>query len=462
MLTAFEELILLCKSDIPRKYIKDAIACYNIASYKSCIILTWIALIFDIIEKIKELSMVGDQQAKQLESTFTNIQEQIAIGDPEGIVKGLKFEKELLTVAKTLELIDIYQFEELSRLMQDRHKCAHPAFCSTGLPFEPTAELARTHLKSTVDYVIGQPPTQGKTAYNLIEQILLSNYFPKEADKMIEELKNSPLQRARNNLVKKLVDTIFFDIFFKNKKFNNPYKILVAISSFYHDIVAQRLLFLIKKQFNRYEDINVEALIFPKEDLNCYRILLFFVEIKDLDFNNLEANHKERLRNFILRGHYILVGDFIAKKSNYQIEYIEECVCIFINSLTTDKAIDIINNIYEKNNFFQLIKTKIIQEYISANNWYLNNDIVNNILHPYFKFLLKEEMKKIKDFIIYDDNIKSSNSISIVIFDLYMNFCSNIDEKKLLDAELNETSLKKYVIEDPIFLFNKKQQQLFN
>lgn len=50
----------------------------------------------------------------------------------------------------------------LNRLQADRHICAHPAFVAPDEVFDPTSELARSHIAAAVDAVLRHPPVPGK------------------------------------------------------------------------------------------------------------------------------------------------------------------------------------------------------------------------------------------------------------------------------------------------------------
>ena len=69
MLSSFadlDELVLNCRDHRAKNYITEAVASYRAGAYRATIVATWIAICFDIIEKIRELALAGDIQAENL------------------------------------------------------------------------------------------------------------------------------------------------------------------------------------------------------------------------------------------------------------------------------------------------------------------------------------------------------------------------------------------------------------
>lgn len=59
-LTDLDELALKVRDRMVRSYILEAIDAYRGGAYRSSIIATWIAVTFDIISKIRELAIQGE------------------------------------------------------------------------------------------------------------------------------------------------------------------------------------------------------------------------------------------------------------------------------------------------------------------------------------------------------------------------------------------------------------------
>ncbi|ENV52103.1 hypothetical protein L292_1654 [Acinetobacter junii CIP 107470 = MTCC 11364] len=69
VLSDLDELVLKCRDQKAKSYIREAVACYKAGAFRSAIVSTWIAVSFDILDKLKELSLAGDKEAeRQIES----------------------------------------------------------------------------------------------------------------------------------------------------------------------------------------------------------------------------------------------------------------------------------------------------------------------------------------------------------------------------------------------------------
>ena len=46
-----DELVVRCRDKQAKQFIKEAIACYKAGAYRSCIVATWNAVVFDFLHK---------------------------------------------------------------------------------------------------------------------------------------------------------------------------------------------------------------------------------------------------------------------------------------------------------------------------------------------------------------------------------------------------------------------------
>lgn len=196
-LSDLDELVLKCRDKKAKDYIKESVSCYKAGAFRSAIVSTWIAISFDIIDKLKELSLAGDKEAENQIEAFEKARR---IGD---IANSLKFERDILAVCRDkLELISPVEFIDLDRLQEDRNRCAHPSMTADGEVFNPSAELARMHIRSAVEHLLQYPPAQGKYALDSLTAEVDSEYFPTDIKKAIIAFENSPLKKARESLVR--------------------------------------------------------------------------------------------------------------------------------------------------------------------------------------------------------------------------------------------------------------------
>ncbi|MDP3799741.1 MAG: hypothetical protein Q8R06_21785 [Polaromonas sp.] len=200
MLADLDELILKCPDPRSRAYIKEATACYKNGAYRSAVVSTWIAIAFDLIDKIRFLAGAGDAEAKKNIEHFDKIS---AAGD---IAAALKFEKDLLDLAKDkLELISHAEYLDLKRIGEDRNRCAHPSHTLGNAIFEPPAELARLHIFNAITFVLMQQPAQGKAALERLSKDLESSGFPSKRGEMRIYLEAGPLSKPRRSLLRNFV-----------------------------------------------------------------------------------------------------------------------------------------------------------------------------------------------------------------------------------------------------------------
>ena len=155
-----DELILRCRDKLSRKFIQEAVSCYRAGAFRSCIVATWNAVVFDFLHKLRELELFGDPEAAKLLKEFDNLR-----SSGKQYKELWQFESKIPEIALTkFELISTVEKADIERLLDDRSRCAHPSMTSLEEPFEATAELARYHLRSAVTHLLERPPVQGRVA----------------------------------------------------------------------------------------------------------------------------------------------------------------------------------------------------------------------------------------------------------------------------------------------------------
>tara|TARA_R110000765_G_scaffold361316_2_gene451521 strand:- start:1327 stop:2619 length:1293 start_codon:yes stop_codon:yes gene_type:complete len=206
MLSDLEELYLSCRSPRARGHIKDALTAYRGGAYRAAIVSTWIAVVFDLVDKMYEMALTGDAEAKSQVSSFEAIQKSISDKSAEGYKRSIKFERDVLdTFFDRFAFFDSQQMLDMRRLREDRHRCAHPSYQEGDVVYEPTAELARLHLANSLKHVLIQPPIAGKSALDRIERSILSPSFPSNPDDAVKALEFAGLVRPKAQLIRSLV-----------------------------------------------------------------------------------------------------------------------------------------------------------------------------------------------------------------------------------------------------------------
>lgn len=211
MIASFDELTLQCASDVSRLNIRESIRCYELGAYRAAIVSSYIAVSFDLIEKLRTLAAANDDQAKSSVETLTKLHEQQNQGSAQAIAGLLTFERNLLELFRDrFEFFGANEFEELARMRADRNRCAHPTFSLSSLPYVPSAELARLHIRNALVLVLTQPPRQGKAALESLRTVVLSPYFPADLTEAHQRLQDTELSSARPSLLRAFVDDIAF------------------------------------------------------------------------------------------------------------------------------------------------------------------------------------------------------------------------------------------------------------
>jgi hypothetical protein len=222
-LTDLDELVLTCRTERGRDYIQEALLSYRAGAYRAAIIATWIAVVFDLVDKLRELDASGDAQAKAEMAKFDALLAKIALNDPQALKGALQWERDIIDLAhKQFQLLDDYQTTDMRRLFYDRNRCAHPTYeFHAGEQYRPSAELARAHIRNAIAHVLQQPPVQGKAAIEAILSNVRSRYFPTSLE-LVKRALSQQMERARPALIRGLVDRLIWDGFDGNSLHASP------------------------------------------------------------------------------------------------------------------------------------------------------------------------------------------------------------------------------------------------
>ena len=193
-----EDLLARCRAENAKRALGEAVASFRAGAYRACIVVAWTAVVFDYVGKLQELELLGNGEAAKALEAWENARRN------SDVTLSMRLEEDLLTEAeRRFDLLTPIERQDLERLRSDRHRCAHPSLLTLDEPYQPSAELARVHLRHAVTHLLGRPPVQGKEAWDRIWADVSSNTFPEHVDTATERL-SSLLSRARPSLVRKL------------------------------------------------------------------------------------------------------------------------------------------------------------------------------------------------------------------------------------------------------------------
>lgn len=433
-LADIEALAIRCHSEQSREYISEAIRCYRASAYRAAIVSTWIAIVFDLIDKIRELSVSGDVAAKTLETKYENYIAQIEQNNVQGIKSALEFEREILeTCRDQLQFFDPQQFIDLIRIREDRHRCAHPSFQKVGIPYYPSAEQARVHIRNAVVFVLAQPPVQGKAALAQLKTLVGSEYFPNDTNKAKAQLENSGLKNATEALVRGFIDQLVFCfltegdlLFFKNQ-------VLSAINAtfdLFPAVVEDRL----SKQLNKaIRDV-------PDKNFRGVAILVAFV----IDASSiLEHPSIDKIFKFIEEGPSKEVLDLLEPMS--RIKHFLPAVQRRIDALTFEELTEAINT-FEVG---ALTKERALQFLSQARSWDRANDVLSKAVLPLLSFLSVEDIERVV-------RMPTETGADLLGAHGYRLFVDNVRKAAVID----ETELNDLLIENRAeYLVPQRQRQ---
>lgn len=375
-----EALIQSCRSTQSKDYISEAVLCYRSGAYRATIVCIWIALVYDLIDKIKELSLFGELKAKELEIKYERYLEQIEQGNDNAIKCALEFERNILKISKNdLLLIDNHQYTDLLRLQEDRHRCAHPSFRKSGVPYHPSAEQARMHLRNAVIYVLSQPPLQGKTAVAELIRIVSSKYFPIDEENALLELKKSSLLRASDSLVRGFIDKLIYEFIDSSSELFKKKRVITVINctrTLYPTQVEERFKTKLNKLIVEVEDIK-------------FQYVASFTALLPFAWNILDHTSKNRIAEFIKKGPYEEVSVFF--KYYISINELKQITIDRINNSTVEELNKILNIDILKD----IVKERSLVLLSNCHRWKQVNNVIDNLIFPTIENYNKEDFKRI-------------------------------------------------------------------
>jgi hypothetical protein len=242
-----DELVLSVRDRSSREYINEAVVSYRARAYRSALIATWIAVAYDIISKIRELDIQGDAEAKKF---VADLDAAVALQQTDygtAVQRLQAIENDLLNQAlKKYEFLSPQEHTDLDRLKQDRNLCAHPAFASESLLFQPSPELVRAHITHAITHLLQHPPVQGKSALLRIKRDILEPSFPSTQKDVSEFLESRYLNRAKKTLLTNLVTVCLKTVIKRTDvdlvgKEEEVLRCLAAVKIRYQAVYAERM-----------------------------------------------------------------------------------------------------------------------------------------------------------------------------------------------------------------------------
>lgn len=417
-----DELIVRCRDKQAKKLIQEAVACYRAGAFRSCIVATWNAVVFDFLHKLRELELLGDGKATEILEDFEN-------KSLNSDFKGLwGFESDISKKAlEDFELISPVEQKDIIRLFEDRSRCAHPSMASLEEPFEATAELARYHLRSAVIHLLQRPPVQGRSALNRIWNNIKSENFPSDVESAIIVLQKSPLARARQNVIKDIVigltKSLLIDSLPEDER-QRQFSALNAVSKMYPkevgEILNDKLSYLIEDKIDDAnwdkviiylgsvtawerisEPCQIKAKVFI-DKLDIYETAKYFASEHTLCFDNInilvKAAYVDFLRDSVIRKLQIPLKDLLEIKKHYKHSLLNETIinCLLISAIHQATLEDLAAMISDEDiTLYDIVEPRIKNEIKKAtldDLLQLISEYDNESLHEFIKLYIKDKI----------------------------------------------------------------------
>lgn len=185
-------LLTRIRNSQSKVYFLDAVRAYKAGALRASMTSAWVALVYDLIAKYRELSAMGDAAATAFVTSWD------AATAANDVKKLLQLEADILEDATAnTQVINRVAQVQLARLREDRHLCAHPAFSAEAELFEPSPEMVRLHLVNVVDLVLSREPLQGKAIFDLYDVDVQSPGFPTAHARILDYVEQRYLERVR-------------------------------------------------------------------------------------------------------------------------------------------------------------------------------------------------------------------------------------------------------------------------
>jgi len=255
-----DELSLKIYLPETKKYFDEALTAHRSGAQRSAIILCWISVCVDILEKIKFMAHLGDAEAGVHASKLDGIAE----ADIAGMQR---FENDLLRIAhEELGLISSTEFGHLDRIREDRNKCAHPTLIGDN-QFDPLPELARSHISHAATYLLISPPMHGKSINTFLLKLIEGASFPESPDAAYNILSNPAyLGAAREATKRNFIVLLLKKLFVGTDGMSEPllrriFSALQAAERIDRRVVEKAINEKLPDLLNRTEDKNLKRFV---------------------------------------------------------------------------------------------------------------------------------------------------------------------------------------------------------
>lgn len=197
---SLEDLRGAVRSETVRDQFDEVVRAYSSGAYRTATIALWIAVVQDLLGKVRELADGNDRAAVEL---IGRVETARAARDFRSL---LEIERGILADAlEKFELIEAVEHQQLERLHEDRNSCAHPSYQEYEEPHHAiTEEQVRAHIVAAVESVLSQPTIVGKALTARFQADTVSESWPDD-DALTDFLRNRYFSRARTSAKRQIL-----------------------------------------------------------------------------------------------------------------------------------------------------------------------------------------------------------------------------------------------------------------
>ena len=364
-----EDLISKVRDARARRHIREAVLAYGTGAYRASIVMTWIAVIYDIIDKIQELELGGDLGARG------HLQRLDAIRASNNLGAAQDFERKILDLAAEFQFLSPVDAKDLERLREDRNRCAHPTARSREENYEPPPELARLHLRNAVTHLLSKPPLQGKAALADLMSRVHSDLFPTSPAAAVERFAVSPLSSPREVLVKDFVKLLLKSALLEEQRTAHQVlqhaTALKATKQLHPEIAQSAIVANLAPTIGRVPDTRIND------------VLILMLGVKE-HWGDLHPADQNRLTTYTRR---MPVADIPSRMdAARRIPQLSGEVAARLASLTADELTNLVAR-----HPTRALADEATRRYREAGNWETANTMAEKFILPLVRHMTPEE-----------------------------------------------------------------------
>jgi hypothetical protein len=278
------------------------------------------------------------------------------------------------------------------------------------------------HIRSAVEYLLQFPPAQGKYALNNLLNVVDSAYFPTSLDNAVTALKNSPLYKARESLVRNFIVVLLKKLLDEKTGYNEGVRICSALNA-----IEQ----MHKGTYDATFKSKFSSLIKILDDERLDKVFSILRKLTD-SWSFLDIDVKQKLEAYV---------ENLPKDKLDELEFLLTYSGL---SLSANRRLEKTTRTeLDYPNFFDLptiVGDRIVKLYAESESFEQANNF-SSIVVKYTPDYTKEQVQKIIRACGENNEIRNSYGVKSVVNAMRQN-------KQVTDAEINswliDVKLKKY------------------